>query len=192
MQLDLRHFIFLISFMTLGCSRSQVGDIAQHKPNRLPPRLERAISNMQDAELVSLEPWADPSFPGQRLGGRLVLGATRLSSSDRRIAVSEVKEDIAAWSGAGAACFDPRHAVRGESSGHTYAVLICYSCQEAIVLEDGREVASVGVTGDAAAFNKILAAANVPISHSEEELEARYEREFAKRAARAVQAPKLN
>jgi hypothetical protein len=145
--------------------------------NTFPPRAERALSVLKDAELVSLEPWAPDNAPGRRMHGYLVLGSTKLSPRDAQAAASAIRSSVASWDGVVAACFDPRHALRTRSSGHTYEVLICYACASLEVFEDGRPIASTGVSGSPEALNRILLAAHVPISHSEEELAAKVARE---------------
>lgn len=135
------------------------------------------MAQLEGADLISLEPWTKSTAPGERLKGNLILGATKLSRDDARAAAAVISSAVGSFNGMVAACFDPRHALRFTSAGHGYLVLVCFDCGSLQVFEDGRQIGSAALTGSPAALNKMLAAANVPISHSAEELAAETERE---------------
>lgn len=109
--------------------------------------------------------------------GNLILGATKLSRDDARAAAAVISSAVRSFNGMVAACFDPRHALRFNSAGHTYVILVCFDCGSLLVFEDGRQIENVALTGSPSELNKMLAAANVPVSHSAEELEAKTARE---------------
>lgn len=135
------------------------------------------MAQLESADLISLEPWAKPEAPGERLEGNLILGSTRLSRDDARAAAIVISSAVKSFNGMVAACFDPRHGLRFTSAGHVYLVLVCFDCGSLRVFEDGRQIGTVALTGSPTDLNKMLAAAKVPISRSAEELAAKNERE---------------
>lgn len=174
-----------LALLMMGCpsaAPSASEDAAPSKAsaepdNAIPPQVVHALSRIHEAELISLEPWADPKAQGDRLEGYLILGATKLSQDQIRAAGIAISSAVASFDGAVAACFDPRHALRFQSDGHAYVVLICFDCGHLRVLEDGQRIGSTALDGSPAELNKMLVAADVPISHSAEDLAARYDRE---------------
>lgn len=176
----MRHRIFAAlgaAIVAAACAPAALGQ-SEHpgsgKPHlaawggALPPQVAQALADIEEADLISLEPLADPNAPGQRLQGYLVLGSTRLSRPQVRAAVSGITSAIAGFDGVIAACFDPRHALRFRSAGHTYLMLICFQCRSLEVIERGRLIGSAPLTGSPAKLDAMFASAKVPISHSAE------------------------
>lgn len=137
--------------------------------NALPPQVVQALADIDEADLVSLEPLADPKAQGRRLQGYLVLGSTRLSRPQARAAAAGITSAVAAFDGMIAACFDPRHALRFQSAGRTYLMLVCFECRSLQVFEGGRLIGGAALTGSPADLNAMLSSAKVPISHSAEQ-----------------------
>ena len=170
-----------IAILAAGCDRASPSrsepsaesgrDAAQ--VNALPAKVVQALSRIDSAELISLEPWAAPKTPGDRVEGILVLGVTKLSTNDARAAGATITSAVASFDGMVAACFDPRHALRFKANGHTYIILVCFDCGSLRVVEDGQQIAEAALTGSPASLNRMLAAAKVPISRSAEELAAK-------------------
>lgn len=167
----------------LALSLSVAACKAGAQPNRLPTRAERVFADLSQAELVSLEPDAEPGAPGRRLHGWLVLGSMPLRPADAKAAAAAMKAAVAASDGSIAACFEPRHALRTRSGGHSYEALICYSCGGIEVYRDGEYVGGAAVAGSSDALNRILAAGHVPVSHSEEVERAQMQAQMANDAA---------
>lgn len=135
----------------------------------LPPQVAQALADIDEADLISLEPLADPKARGRRAQGYLVLGSIRLARPQVRAAVTGIASAVAGFDGVIAACFDPRHALRFHSAGHTYLMLVCFQCRSLEVFEGSRLIGSAPLTGSPAELNAMLASAKVPISHSAEQ-----------------------
>lgn len=164
----------IVALLAMGCSLAAPGgsDRGAAADDPLPRRVAQALDRLDGAELVSLEPWAAAEAPGDRLNGYVVLGSTRLSKNDARAAGAAITSAAVSSDNIVAACFDPRHALRFQSSGHAYVILACYDCGSLRVFEDGRQIGGAGLTGSAAGLNKMLAAGRVSISRSADELAA--------------------
>lgn len=175
-----------VALLAMGCNpttpnRSEQGASSRTtvaaQSNALPTQVAQALAHIDRAELISLEPSAAPTAPGDRLEGNLVLGTAKLSANDARAAGATITSAVASFDGMIAACFDPRHALRFQSAGHSYLILICFECRSLQVFENGRQIGGAALTGSPAGLNKMLAEAKVPISHSAEERDAKSARE---------------
>jgi hypothetical protein len=114
-----------------------------------------------------LEPWAEPTKNDKTLESYKILGQTTLTGKQAAIAIAAFESAILKNGRAfGAACFDPRHAIRVDFSGHTYDFLLCYACGYLYVYCDGKNTATLDAGGSPHDLNSLLTAANVPLSKS--------------------------
>lgn len=138
---------------------------AMRAANRLPGEVEAALANLDEVELISLDPGAPFDAPGAKINDLyLILGSTQLSGKRARRAGEVVLSSVASWDGAVAACFEPRHALRFESAGHRYLIVPCFACQSMEVYRDGEQFAGAGIAGSQAKLDRLLAAAGVPLA----------------------------
>ena len=149
---------------TLALVMTMVGTQAMAAAS-LAPEATRVLHSARSADLYSLEPWIEPDAKAQQLDGYAILGKVSMTKSQTHAAVSEIDKSMAAWEeGPVAACFDPRHALRIRSEGHTYDFLICYACEGIQVYKDGTFVASSDVRGNPGVLNAMLRDGKVPLS----------------------------
>lgn len=149
----------------------------QAKSNNLPAEALRALHSHDRVVLYSLEPWSDPDDPGSRLQGFEILGQATLTSSQAASATAAFESAIAKPDGIVASCFDPRHALRILTGGHTYDFLLCYSCRQLQVYRDDKWFGEANAVGSPKSLNELLTTLNLPLSHSLEDLQASQQRE---------------
>lgn len=143
--------------------------ISAASENELPADAAEALRSGSGVVIYSLEPYEPEGGEGtgsERLHGFQVLGRAALDPADARAAVAEFETAIAGWDGAVAMCFDPRHALRIESGGHTFDFLLCYDCNELAVYRDGAQVASIGITGSPRALDEMMAGLGLALSET--------------------------
>lgn len=141
--------------------------IAAASENELPADAAEALRSGSAVVIYSLEPYEPEGEEGtgsDRLHGFQVLGRAALDSTNTRKAVAEFETAIADWDGAVAMCFDPRHALRTESGGHTFDFLLCYDCNELAVYRDGAQVASIGIAGSPRVLDEMMAGLGLALS----------------------------
>ena len=102
---------------------------------------------------------------GEKTG---VLGTLQLKKASQREAVREALFAGFIEEGPEAACYDPRHALIYEKGDATVAVLICFECHYAVVLErtteKGRYKAFQDPQGLKPRLNGLLGAAGIPLA----------------------------
>jgi hypothetical protein len=131
----------------------------------------RALHSKAPAIIYSLEPWPQRGRKAKaRLYAYEVLGQSALSESQKATAVGAFDAAVAGWDGLMAACFDPRVAIRTQSDGQTYDVLLCYECHQIEVFREGKRVGSAGAAGSPKVLNDLLASLHLPLSHSLEDM----------------------
>jgi len=132
----------------------------------LPHELTTALQTASKVTLFSLDPSVliiNRNDPRPRLGNWLILGQTNLAKPQRSIAVKALIDAIKSFDGQSAMCFDPRHALRVTTPGHTYDFIICFACRQVWVWEGSQMIATAGITGPKKPFDDILTAAKVPL-----------------------------
>jgi hypothetical protein len=135
--------------------------------NHLPKEARHALNNATSGTLYSLEPWrallpAGSTLP--ELADYPILGQTKLDAAQTARAAGAVRYAVTSWSLGTASGFDPRHALRVTSEGHTYDFLLCYACGKLEIRRDGEHLGWAPITGTPDILNKILRAASVPLS----------------------------
>jgi hypothetical protein len=94
-----------------------------------------------------------------------ILGKVELDKAKLNIVANEFRSALDHWNGTENACFNPRHALRIESGGHVYDLVLCYECKQLEIYEDGAEIrGDWGAGGSPAVLNKILTDAKVPLA----------------------------
>ncbi|HTR40961.1 MAG TPA: hypothetical protein VMH87_05045 [Pseudomonadales bacterium] len=135
--------------------------------NKLPPDAANALHSAKEVILYSLEPWSIPAKNDKTLEHFKILGQTTLADKQASIAIAEFKSAILKKRrGVVIFCFDPRHAIRVDSGGHTCDFLLCYTCGYLYVYCDGKNTAELDAGGSPKVLNALLTDANIPLSKS--------------------------
>jgi len=163
--------ISLLSLATI--SAVQAADPAQ---NVLPDEALQVLRAPSSATFYSLEPWERPKPEDKTLHGYKILGQTPLEPKQEQVVATAFQKAVGDWDGMIAACFDPRHALRISSGGHTYDFLLCYNCHQLYVYKDDKVLASVGAAGSPKFLNSLLTAAHVAVSQTDTEEQQAAER----------------
>lgn len=153
----------LLLSICVGCSNSQ--------PPGLPKELRLALHGSPSFELISIDPeWHDPAEPypadAAREHGYVVLGRTNIADdSVREQLIVELEQAAATPLDGSPACFAPRHLIRVQHAGKSFDLLICFQCWKAYAVIDGARQKFVPLSpAPAAAFDKVLAEAGIPIA----------------------------
>jgi hypothetical protein len=148
-------------------------------PNVLPAEVLRVLQTPSKAIFYSLEPWERPKAGDKTLQHYKILGQTNLDPKNEQVVAGAFQKAVKDWDGMIAMCFDPRHALRIVSGGHTYDFLLCYNCHQLYVYKDDKELVGLGAAGSPKFLNSLLAAANVPLSQTDTEEQQAAERKKA-------------
>jgi hypothetical protein len=132
----------------------------------LPATFQRILAQADRAVLFSLEPQTPPNAPGTRLHNFEILGQTTLDPVETHVAASEFESATNKSSADFYQCFDPRHALRIVSNGHTYDFLLCYSCHSLEVYQDDKMVTGANAEGSPVLLNELLRKHHIPLSNS--------------------------
>lgn len=150
----------LTGLLTVACGPAWADD------NALPDDAAQALHAATNGQLYSLEPWAMPGGPSDRLHDRAVLGDTELNRKDAHEVAEAIGAAVAGWDGIKVGCFDPRQAFRVQSGRVTYDFLLSYQCHALEVYKNGAIDARLGMFGDPRALNDLLTAEKIPLSRS--------------------------
>jgi hypothetical protein len=140
------------------------------KKNKLPSAAMSILEKAEEIELISLDPGhpeKDERPPKGDYFGWKELGRTTIEDAEtRRRVVSAVATGLAEATGAGANCFDPRHALHASHKDKTVEILICFQCSQVLVyVNDKRQDPYLAISGSPQpVLDKILADANVPLA----------------------------
>jgi hypothetical protein len=154
--------MLVFALLVLGATVSNAAE-----KNVLPEEALAILDKAEHLEVWSLEPIQrneKDDFHGWK-----VLGKTSVKNADAgKSLMSTLKKGIAENDGIAAACFNPRHGVRGVVDGKTVDLVICFECYSLqVFVGDKRD--SVRTTGSPQpAFDKILRDANVPLPKASE------------------------
>lgn len=149
--------IGLLLFVGLvGCS--------SHHDAGLPADALAALARPERVTLYALEPTASATRTDPTLDGLLVLGKADLPPSRTATAIAAFQRAIATPTRDAEACFDPRHALRIVSKGHTFDFLLCFECHALEVYRDGAPYAGATASGSPRALNALLRALRLPVS----------------------------
>lgn len=117
--------------------------------------------------LLSLDPsWDSLYTTGNNIfHGFRILGQTEVKDNHVRQQLRRLYYDGLADTHFSAACFNPAHGIRTVKDGRTLDLLICFDCALVRVVVNGEKHGDVhwGST-QRAAFDEVLAKANVPLS----------------------------
>ncbi len=142
---------------------------ASQYENKLPVDAADALQVPGKVILYSLEPWSMVTTNDNAFHGYKILGQATLDGKQAAIAVAAFESAISDKEHQfHAACFDPRHAIRLKSNGHTYDFLLCYACGYLYAYRDDKNIAMLDAAGSPKVLNGLLMANNVPISKSGE------------------------
>jgi hypothetical protein len=145
----------------IGLRRRLVSPLAN-----LPPAVANSLRSPQQMTLYSLDPnpFPEPLSGLAHFHGYRVLGETHLTSTEsRRIVADTIRQAVAHWNGRIMACFNPRHAIRVSDGARTYDLVICFECQQIYSFAGDQQMGQTGLTGQQAALDEILKAADVPL-----------------------------
>jgi len=137
--------------------------------NVLPDEALEVLRSPHSAIFYSLEPWERPKLGDKTLYHYKILGQTVLDPTQEQVVAGAFQMAVGEWDGLIANCFDPRHALRISSRGHTYDFLLCYNCHQLYVYKDEKLLANLGAGGSPKFLNGLLSAAHVPLSQTDTE-----------------------
>lgn len=136
----------------------------------LPDGVGQVLEHSEALMLYSLDPGnvvsLDARLPAdaERFHGYVVLGKTRVTSQRiRHFLISRFYQGMAENQTVRNACFEPRHALRVTRAGRTVDVVICFQCLQSQVYADGRTLRVTTSNTPRPAFDRVLAAAHVPL-----------------------------
>jgi hypothetical protein len=138
---------------------------------RIPDEVRDALLHGKNVELFSLDPaHREEGYP-KEFYRRRVLGKTSVSETDTRRLLASVNDAVAEEAKpkatSGAACFDPRHAIRVQHDGKMFYVLICFECHHVYVYvnDELRDKLYFPISDSPlVAFNDVLKKAGLPLA----------------------------
>ena len=126
----------------------------------LPVAIKKAIDKAESVVLYSLEPGKSAKKPKTSFHGWPVLGKTEVKGTAKKNLLEAFTKMIEEGD-RGARCFIPRHGVRITAGGKDHDFVICFECGW-LDPQSGKKRVAIS-DKHAAAFNKILAGAKVPL-----------------------------
>jgi hypothetical protein len=135
---------------------------ARADDNKLPDEVVKALKKADELEIYSLG--GDRNVK-DGWHGATVLGKTTVKK-DTGTVVSTVAKGVSE-ANAIAACFNPRHGIRGVHNGKTYDLLICFECGAVYVYVDGADKPAHSLMISKSPnklLDKILTDAKVPLA----------------------------
>jgi hypothetical protein len=123
-----------------------------------------ALADAPDLELIMISPQPVHRELGEgSIAAYTVLGRTAVAAAERAPMLASLDTAIADGSGR-AACFMPRHALRGTTADGVVEVVVCFECATAIVTTArGHENVAIDRNGDAG-LEAVRIAAGLPIA----------------------------
>ncbi|MEZ0298628.1 MAG: hypothetical protein ACAI35_19435 [Candidatus Methylacidiphilales bacterium] len=138
---------------------------AEYPQQPWPKDFQKILANPPgDMLLYSLEPMESPEKGEETLQGFKVLGKMYMRPEQAQTAVAAFNDAIFKWDTKKAKCFKPRQALVAKDGGHTYEILLCYSCQQMFAYRDGQLVRSYGVAGSPKVLKDLLRKGDKPLS----------------------------
>lgn len=151
--------------------------------NELPASAARALAGASQVILSSLEPWANSDI---KTGSRShkILGQVELSGPGAAKAIAAFQSAVGSqvhcsgffWkecsAGGAELCFNPRHQLSVMANGQKFDFLLCYQCHRMEILQNGRLIGALIVTGSPKVLNGLLTAAKIPLAKSAPQAEA--------------------
>src|ERR1700678_1341246 len=133
--------------------------------NKLPIDAADALHAPEKVILYSLEPWSLGTT--NNLQGFKILGQATLDGKQAVAAAAAFESALCKkerkWE---VLCFDPRHAIRVKSKGHTFDFLLCYTCGYLYIYRDNNMISELDAKGSPKVLNALLTANNIPLSKS--------------------------
>jgi hypothetical protein len=163
-------FLLLVLILVIFLQKSSLSK--ELPENKLPQNAAEALVNTVHLTLYSLSgmieyslnPASSQDDSDKKLYGWRILGKVELDNAEAKKAAGAFQDAVAGWDGLRARCFEPRHAIRLNSNGHTYDYLLCYTCSQMAVYEDGKPISGVGAMGSPDVLNSLLTDAHVPLA----------------------------
>lgn len=132
--------------------------------NYFPSEVVEALREDPEATLFSIDPYSDASDPQDSLRNHHIYGKTVLGTAEDRDTLVNVLTESTRGAWEGAACFDPRHALRVTGPKGTYDLIICFGCGRVHVYHpDGRKQL-VLIRASAEKYDNFLKSRNIPLS----------------------------
>ena len=135
---------------------------------KIPEPVRTALEVVQEFELLSLDPKHRDSDKPSEFLRRKVIGKTLVTDAETRKRIlgaldAGVRPDRDL---AGAACFDPRHAIRVQHAGQTFYIPICFECNNVYVfVDDQAKPLYFSISGlPEPVFDEVLRTAKVPLA----------------------------
>lgn len=144
-----------------------IAGLVQHRYtpfNYFPAEVVEALRKDPETTLFSIDPFRDSEALKDTLRNHHVYGKTVLSPAEDRDTLVNVLTESTRGAWEGAACFDPRHALRATGPRGTYDLIICFQCGRVHVHHpDGRKQL-VFIRASADKYNDYLTSRNIPLS----------------------------
>jgi len=137
-------------------------------PAPLPANLSTVLRESTEFELFSIdfiplmgkEIKEKPNFHNYP-----ILGSTKIMDPKIKNYLTTTLERAAQRGRQGAACFDPRHAIRAKHKGDIYGVILCFQCERAVVTRGTESVADFPIgSGYQPPFDKVLTEAGITLA----------------------------
>lgn len=126
----------------------------------------QALADATEVTLYSLEP-TSKSIPlnnkTPNFHGDTILGKVELRDKAAKQAIKAFQDAVSGWGDPTGACFNPHHALRLVSGGHTYDYELCYECSGLALFKDGNHIANFTAVGKPDILNGLLTANRVPL-----------------------------
>jgi hypothetical protein len=137
---------------------------AADRDNKLPDDAKAILEGADTFEVYSLDPKRSVEKPKDHFHGWKVLGKTALKDrKERAKLLGALQKGIKESDGSAALCFNPRHGIRAVKGDKSVDLVICYECLSMQVWQGDKAGSVLTTRSPEKAFNRLLAAAKVPL-----------------------------
>lgn len=132
--------------------------------NYFPAEVVEALRTDPETTLFSIDPLSDTNDSNDSVRNHHIYGKTVLRTAEDRDALVDVLTDSTRGAWEGAACFDPRHALRATGPKGAYDIIVCFGCGRVHVHHpDGRKEL-VYIRASSEKYDNFLKSRNIPLS----------------------------
>lgn len=129
----------------------------------VPAKIKEAVDKADAVVLYSLNPKKGKEKPKEAFESWPVLGKVKLEGATRKAALLALKSALEGRPKNGARCFIPRHGLAITHGKKELRLVICFECYWVEAFGDGKKETFTIARAAAAAFNKWLKEAKVPL-----------------------------
>jgi hypothetical protein len=155
-----------ITMLIVGALLSVAGFVQyRYTPfNYFPAEIVEALQMDPETTLFSIDPLSNANDSNDSLRNHHIYGKTVLSTAEDRAAIVDVLTTSTRGAWEGAACFDPRHALRATGPKGTYDLVICFGCGRVHVYHPDGLKQLVFIRASAEKYDNFLKSRNIPLS----------------------------